>query len=156
MANEIPTGEAGIRLSGTALLPELPPERLRSSSPGGSAREIAAPEMTQIVRGLAGRLHARLPRGCGIEMSDLIQAGNVGLLKATINFEESYGAPLAGYARFRIRGEMLDMVRRNAGKENSGSASRPAHPGGEDSESMVPASEQVSRSRIPILGLAHM
>ena len=146
MAKEISCGGAGILSGRAALLPEPPFEGFGdgSSYSCGSARERSAPEMTQIVRGLAGRLHARLPRGCGIEMSDQIQAGNIGLLKATINFEESYGAPLAGYARFRIRGEMLDMVRRNAGKENSGSASRPAHPGGEDSESMVPASADSS------------
>lgn len=66
-----------------------------------------------MVRGVAGQLHARLPYGCGIEMSDLIQAGNVGLLQAAGNFESANGAPLGGYARFRIRGEMLDMVRRH-------------------------------------------
>jgi RNA polymerase sigma factor for flagellar operon FliA len=77
-------------------------------------------------------------------MSDLIQAGNIGLLKATLNFEESYGAPLASYAMFRIRGEMLDMVRRNAGKENTGSAGCPVPHGSEDSDSLIPASPDSS------------
>lgn len=74
-------------------------------------------ELNSLVRSLAGRLHSRLPKGCGIEMSDLVQAGNVGLLKAAHAFEPEFGAPLAGYAKFRIRGEMLDMVRRHAGRE---------------------------------------
>ena len=74
------------------------------------------PEMVRIVRGLAGRVHARLPHGCGIEMSDLIQAGNVGLLQAARNFEPCNGIPLSAFAKFRIRGEMLDMVRRGAGR----------------------------------------
>ncbi len=71
-------------------------------------------DMSRLVRALAGRVHARLPRGCGIEMSDLIQAGNIGLLQAKRTFSPQGGTPLAGYAKFRIRGEMLDTVRRNA------------------------------------------
>jgi RNA polymerase sigma factor for flagellar operon FliA len=71
-------------------------------------------DMSRVVRILAGRLHARLPRDCGIEVADLIQAGNVGLLQAARSFEPSRGAPLEGYAKFRIRGEMLEVVRRSA------------------------------------------
>jgi RNA polymerase sigma factor for flagellar operon FliA len=74
------------------------------------------PELDRVVRALAGQLRARLPHECGIEMSDLIQAGNVGLLQAAQSYDSTRGAPLAGYARFRIRGEMLDMLRRNAGR----------------------------------------
>ncbi len=70
--------------------------------------------MSRLVRALAGRVLARLPRGSGIEMSDLIQAGNLGLLQAVRTFRPQSGAPLAGYAKFRIRGEMLDTVRRNS------------------------------------------
>jgi RNA polymerase sigma factor for flagellar operon FliA len=70
--------------------------------------------MNRVVRILAGRLHARLPHDCGIEVADLVQAGNVGLLQAARSFEPGRGAPLAGYAKFRIRGEMLDVVRRSA------------------------------------------
>ena len=91
---------------------------LPASDAGASADGAESPEdLNRIVRCLAGRLHARLPQGCGIEVADLIQAGNVGLLKASQSFEASHGAPLVGYAKFRIRGEMLDMVRRSAGRE---------------------------------------
>ncbi len=79
----------------------------------------AVPDLSRMVRGLAGRLHARLPRGCGIEVSDLIQAGNVGLMQAAWSFEAAQGTPLAGFAKYRIRGEMLDMVRRHAGRDQS-------------------------------------
>jgi RNA polymerase sigma factor for flagellar operon FliA len=122
-------------------------------APGGSIGQPAmlstepervGTELSRIVRGLAGRLYARLPRGCGIEMADLIQAGNVGLVKATNKFEESYGAPLAGYARFRIRGEMLDMVRRNAERDNAGAAGRGSNAGTPDLESQIPASPDSS------------
>lgn len=101
-------------------------------------------EMNRMVRGLAGRLHARLPQGCGIEMADLVQAGNVGLLKATQNFEPCHGAPLAGYAKFRIRGEMLDMVRRHAGRERSPGPPTGTNPDSPDWESRFPASTESS------------
>jgi RNA polymerase sigma factor for flagellar operon FliA len=81
---------------------------------GKSLPPEAIAEMSRVVRILAGRLHARLPHDCGIEVVDLIQAGNVGLLQAARSFEPERGAPLAGYAKFRIRGEMLEVVRRSA------------------------------------------
>ena len=70
-------------------------------------------DMNRLVRAIAGSVLARLPRGSGIEMADLIQAGNIGLLQAARTFSPQSGAPLACYAKFRIRGEMLDTVRRN-------------------------------------------
>jgi RNA polymerase sigma factor (sigma-70 family) len=36
-------------------------------------------------------------------------------LQATRTFRPQCGTPLTGYAKFRIRGEMLDTVRRNSG-----------------------------------------
>jgi RNA polymerase sigma factor FliA len=81
---------------------------------GNSLPPEVIEDMSRVVRILASRLHARLPHDCGIEVADLIQAGNVGLLQAARNFEASKGAPLAGYAKFRIRGEMLEVVRRSA------------------------------------------
>jgi RNA polymerase sigma factor FliA len=71
--------------------------------------------MDRLVRAVAGRVLARLPRGSGLEMADLIQAGNIGLLQAKRTFNPESGVSLAGYAKFRIRGEMLDTVRRCAG-----------------------------------------
>ena len=86
--------------------------------PAGSGSQAAETpiDLSRMVSGIAGRLYARLPRGCGIEMADLVQAGNVGLLKAERSYEPESGIPLAGYAKFRIRGEMLDMIRRHASR----------------------------------------
>jgi len=101
--------------------------------------------MTRLVRSLAGRVLAGLPRGTGIEMADLIQAGNVGLIQAERSYSPACGAPLSGYARFRIRGEMLDTVRRNARRCPMGL--RTPMGGGEDEpdlEDIVPASESYS------------
>jgi RNA polymerase sigma factor for flagellar operon FliA len=57
-------------------------------------------------------------------MSDLIQAGNVGLIQARRTYNSLNGAPLAGYAKFRIRGEMLDTVKRHAGRGPAAAAIR--------------------------------
>ncbi len=96
--------------------------------------------MNRLVRMLAGRVLAGLPRDSGIEMSDLIQAGNVGLLQAARTFSPQNGAPLAGYAKFRIRGEMLDAVRRNSnpGRANLTTQSSEAEDG-LSMESIIPA-----------------
>jgi len=96
-------------------------------------------ELNCVVRALAGRLRARLPQACGIEMADLVQAGNLGLLQAARSFVPERGAPLAGYARHRIRGEMLDMVRRNMGRENTLHPTSVSSGGSPDWESMIPA-----------------
>jgi RNA polymerase sigma factor for flagellar operon FliA len=115
----------------------------------GDAPPIAEPaahstepsqDMSRLVRILAARVLAGLPRDSGIEISDLIQAGNLGLLQAMRTFCPKNGAPLAGYAKFRIRGEMLDAVRRHfdpghAGRETQGSTADD----GTDLEGMLPA-----------------
>jgi RNA polymerase sigma factor for flagellar operon FliA len=101
-------------------------------------------ELDRMVRAVAGRLRARLPDECGIEMADLVQAGNVGLLQAARTYEPGRGAPLAGYAKFRIRGEMLDMVRRNIGRERVVSSLPGDSDGNSDWESRIPASADSS------------
>ena len=115
-------------------------------------------EFNALVRAMAGRLHCRLPRGCGIEISDLVQAGNVGLLKAARAFEPEFGAPLAGYAKFRIRGEMLDMVRRHSGRErlpinlaSSDGAAADAESLGEQSGENSPHNSAQREQRISII-----
>jgi len=46
-------------------------------------------------------------------VDDLIQAGMVGLLEATKNYNAELGASFETYAGIRIRGSMLDELRRN-------------------------------------------
>ena len=97
-------------------------------------------DMNRLVRAIAGRVLARLPRGSGIEISDLIQAGNIGLLQAARTFSPQSGAPLACYAKFRIRGEMLDTVRRNTGSRRAHFVRQVEATGDEmDIESRIPA-----------------
>ncbi len=101
--------------------------------------------MTKLVRILAARVLSGLPRDCGMELSDLIQAGNVGLLQAKRSYSPQYGAPLAGYAKFRIRGEMLDAVRRNSRPALAGiTAQGSTADDGADLEAMIPAPPESS------------
>ena len=64
----------------------------------------------ELVKRIAHHLAARLPSG--IELDDLMQAGMIGLLEASKNFDASKGASFDTYAGIRIRGAMLDEVRR--------------------------------------------
>jgi RNA polymerase sigma factor for flagellar operon FliA len=102
-------------------------------------------DMSRLVRVLAGRLLASLPKDSGIELSDLIQAGNVGLLQAARTFSPESGAPLAGYAKFRIRGEMLDTVRRHSALRRASFPGPGSEPGeSADLETTLPAPVEYS------------
>jgi RNA polymerase sigma factor for flagellar operon FliA len=88
-------------------------EKAGVAAMSGSDAESAR-QLDRLVQTLAWRLLSQIPRGAGIEMADLIQAGNLGLMQATQTFSSAGGAKLSGYAKFRIRGEMLDTVRRHS------------------------------------------
>ncbi len=63
-----------------------------------------------LVKRIACHLHSRLPPS--VQLEDLIQAGVVGLLEAARNYNPAQGASFATYAGIRIRGAMLDDIRR--------------------------------------------
>lgn len=64
-----------------------------------------------LVKRIAHHLAARLP--ASVDVDDLIQAGMVGLLEAAGNFDPDRGASFETYAGIRIRGAMLDDIRKN-------------------------------------------
>ncbi|MDH5693010.1 MAG: RNA polymerase sigma factor FliA [Gammaproteobacteria bacterium] len=64
-----------------------------------------------LVKRIAYHLMARLPSS--VVVDDLIQAGMVGLLEASKNYKAELGASFETYAGIRIRGSMLDELRRN-------------------------------------------
>ncbi|NOR70044.1 MAG: FliA/WhiG family RNA polymerase sigma factor [Methylomarinum sp.] len=63
-----------------------------------------------LVKRIAFHLMGRLPDS--VQVDDLIQAGMIGLLEAVKNYDVSQGASFDTYAGIRIRGSMLDEVRR--------------------------------------------
>lgn len=63
-----------------------------------------------LVKRIAYHLISRLP-SC-VQVEDLIQAGMIGLLEAAKNYDASQGASFETYAGIRIRGSMLDEIRK--------------------------------------------
>src|SRR5262245_46374181 len=64
----------------------------------------------ELVKRIAYHLAGRLP--ASVEVSDLIQAGMLGLLEAAANYTADRGASFETYAGIRIRGAMLDALRK--------------------------------------------
>ena len=63
-----------------------------------------------LVKRIAHHLLARLP--ASVQVDDLIQAGMIGLLEASRKYEISKGASFETYAGIRIRGAMMDEIRK--------------------------------------------
>lgn len=61
------------------------------------------------VRYIAQRIHDRLP--VQVPLEDLVHAGIIGLIEAVDRFDPSKDTQLATYAKFRIRGAILDSLR---------------------------------------------
>jgi RNA polymerase sigma factor for flagellar operon FliA len=72
-------------------------------------RERVLVEQLPQVRYLARRIHERLPRHVPLE--DLVHAGVVGLIDALGKFDQSKHVQFSSYAKFRIRGAILDSLR---------------------------------------------
>src|SRR4029078_11677322 len=64
----------------------------------------------ELVKRIAYHLAGRLP--ASVEVADLIQAGMLGLLEAAANYTADRGASFETYAGIRIRGAMLDALRK--------------------------------------------
>ncbi len=75
----------------------------------GSADDMVI-QHAPLVKRIAFHLMGRLPST--VLVDDLIQAGMLGLLEAIKNYDTTQGASFDTYAGIRIRGSMLDEVRR--------------------------------------------
>ena len=64
----------------------------------------------ELVKRIAYHLAGRLPPQ--VEVDDLIQAGMIGLIEAAQNYTTGRGASFETYAGFRVRGSMLDALRK--------------------------------------------
>ncbi len=64
----------------------------------------------ELVKRIAYHMAARMP--ANVEVDDLIQAGMLGLLEAARNYSSDKGASFETFAGIRIRGAILDDVRR--------------------------------------------
>lgn len=73
--------------------------------------EQSIEEHIALVKRIALHLAARLPSA--VDIDDLLQSGMVGLIEAANNFDPTRGASFPTYAGIRIRGAMLDDIRKN-------------------------------------------
>lgn len=95
---------------------EFRPMLITSAKPGsfastldGTEREKLLMENIPEVRYIARRLHDRLPTH--VLFDDLVHAGIIGLIDAVNKFDPRKNVPLKSYARFRIRGAIIDSMR---------------------------------------------
>jgi RNA polymerase sigma factor for flagellar operon FliA len=77
----------------------------------GFDSDVLVEEHIALVKRIAQHLAARLPST--VDIDDLMQSGMVGLLEAANNFDASRGASFETYAGIRIRGAMLDDIRKH-------------------------------------------
>jgi len=81
------------------------------SSAQSALHEDMVEQHAPLVKRIACHLINRLP--ASVQLEDLIQAGMIGLLEATRNYDKNQGASFETYAGIRIRGSMLDEIRKN-------------------------------------------
>ncbi|MGA2709103.1 MAG: RNA polymerase sigma factor FliA [Steroidobacteraceae bacterium] len=74
-------------------------------------QEVLVLERADLVKRIAYHLVSRMPPN--VEVDDLIQAGMLGLLDAAKHYSANKGANFETYAGIRIRGAMLDEVRKS-------------------------------------------
>ena len=77
---------------------------------GGAKENRLVEEHLPLVRAVIGRLAMTLP--AHVNSEDLFSAGLVGLLNAVRRFDPKGGSSFASYARVRIRGAVIDELRR--------------------------------------------
>ncbi len=80
-------------------------------SHGDDGFERLVEQYAPLVKRIAYHLMTRLPSSVSVD--DLIQAGMLGLLEASRNYNPGLGASFETYAGIRIRGAMLDELRKN-------------------------------------------
>jgi len=71
---------------------------------------IDVEQYAPLVKRIAQHMMVRMP--ASVQVDDLIQAGMIGLLEAAKKFDASQGASFETYAGIRIRGSIIDEMRR--------------------------------------------
>jgi len=80
-----------------------------SSEPAGENSEQRLLEQLPQVKYIARRIHERLPQH--VPFDDLLHAGIVGLMDALHKYDPTKNVRFSSYAKFRIRGAILDSLR---------------------------------------------
>jgi RNA polymerase sigma factor for flagellar operon FliA len=88
----------------------LPEPRLHTTTLSEEERQHLILKHLPQVHPLACRIHRRLPGN--VSLNDLVSAGVLGLISAIDRFDPSLDLQLATYATYKIRGGILDSLRR--------------------------------------------
>src|SRR5690625_705608 len=75
-----------------------------------AGNEIRIEDHASLVKRIAYHMMLRMP--ASVQVDDLIQAGMIGLLEAAQKYDGSRGASFETYAGIRIRGAIVDEMRR--------------------------------------------
>jgi RNA polymerase sigma factor FliA len=78
----------------------------------GMTRDELYESFAPRIAAMARRLKARIPADAAVELEDLINSGAVGLLDAMNRYDPKRPVQFGTFADFRIRGAMLDVLRR--------------------------------------------
>lgn len=84
--------------------------RYHATGPGDSSEEELVKKYLPLVKTIVARVAMTLPPH--IETEDLYSAGLIGLLTAVRKFDPKTGSPFEAYARLRVRGAVIDELRR--------------------------------------------
>src|SRR5258708_10978958 len=87
-----------------APLPDLP-----MTETGQSERDELVLKHLPLVRAIAIRVYENLP--VHVDVDDLVHAGIMGLFDAALKFNGEKQVSFHGYAKHRIKGEILDSLR---------------------------------------------
>src|SRR5277367_1984617 len=80
----------------------------RSATDGNDENDLVTQELSEVYY-IASRIRERLPQQ--VDLEDLVSAGVIGLLEASKSFNEAKNAQFKTFAKFRIRGAILDSLR---------------------------------------------
>ncbi len=110
----VPVGNLETYISAVYRVPILSAEeekelatRLREHNDLEAARRLVTHHLRFVVQ------VARGYRGYGLQLGDLIQEGNIGLMKAVKRFDPSFGVRLVSFAVHWIRAEIHEFILRN-------------------------------------------
>jgi RNA polymerase sigma-32 factor len=110
----LPTGNLDQYIRAAFTIPVLSAEeehalavRLQTGNDLDAARQLVMSHLRFVVR------VARGYNGYGLQLADLIQEGNIGLMKAVKRFDPDAGVRLVSYAVHWVRAEMHEYILRN-------------------------------------------
>jgi RNA polymerase sigma-32 factor len=113
-ALQLPTGSLDQYITAALAVPMLTAEeeydlatRLREDNDLEAARRLVMSHLRFVVR------VARGYSGYGLALADLVQEGNIGLMKAVKRFDPAFGVRLVSFAVHWIRAEMHEFILRN-------------------------------------------